>query len=249
MPKGIHDAARTGFERQAEAYERGRPDYPPAAIDWLSSKLQLRPGRLVVDVGAGTGKLTRALLRSGAEAVAVEPVAAMRQVLARETPAARALDGTAEALSLPDHSADAIVAGQAFHWFDGDVALPEFHRVLRPGGRLGLIWNRRRDDQPLQRAIDEIIEPYRAGTPGLGSGAWRQALERSALFEPTAEFETRFEQQLEPEQFVDRIASISFIAALDGPRHDEVLSRVRQLAATSLEPLSYVSEVFVFERR
>ncbi len=245
---GIHDAARRGFEREAEAYERGRPDYPPAAIEWLVAQLGLRGGRTAVDVGAGTGKLGRSLLPSGAEVVAVEPVAGMRDVLARELPAVRVLEGTAEALPLGDQCADAVVAGQAFHWFDGEMALKEFHRVLRPAGRLGLIWNRRRLEQPLQRAIDEIIEPYRQGTPSLGSGAWRGALDRSSLFTPVDELKVPFEQWLDADRFVDRIASISFIAALEPSGREGVLSRVRELAVRNSEPLAYDSEVYVFER-
>src|SRR5438067_5347592 len=126
----VHESARRGFERQADAYERGRPPYPCEATSWLVEMLRLGPARTVVDVGAGTGKLTRALLPSGAELIAVEPVAAMRNVLERELPIARALDGTAESLPLPNAAADAIVVGQAFHWFDAPAALREFHRVL-----------------------------------------------------------------------------------------------------------------------
>lgn len=246
---GIHDAAKRGFQQQAEAYERGRPGYPPAAVEWLVGQLGLGVGRIVVDVGAGTGKLARALVPSGAEVIAVEPVGGMRDVMARALPAVRVLDGTAEALPLGEKSAEAIVAGQAFHWFDGEGALKEFHRVLRPGGRLGLIWNRRRLEQPLQRAIDEIIEPYREGTPSLGSGAWRGPLERSPLFAPVGELKVPFEQRLDAEHFVDRIASISFIAALDPGERDGVLTRVRELAGRHPEPLAYDSEVYVFERR
>src|SRR5690349_24104856 len=127
----IHRAASTGFALSAAAYERGRPGYPPAALAWLSERLRLGSGRAVVDLAAGTGKLTRPLADTGAEVVAVEPVAEMR---ARIGPAAaRAHDGTAEAMPLPDASADAVTVGQAFHWFDGPVALAEIHRVLRPG--------------------------------------------------------------------------------------------------------------------
>jgi SAM-dependent methyltransferase len=245
----IHEAAGTGFERAAEQYERGRPDYPSDAIDWLVEQLDLAPGRVVLDVGAGTGKLTRALLPSGAEVVAVEPVAAMREVLHRETPTVRALDGSAERLPLDYASADAVVAGQAFHWFDGSRALTEFHRVLRPDGRLGLIWNRKRGEQPLHRAIDTIIEPFRRGTPSHRSGAWRAALERSSLFEPAGEMVLPLEQGLDRDQLVDRVASISFIAALDERQRHDVLERVRQLAVPERLSLSYSCEVFVFRRR
>jgi SAM-dependent methyltransferase len=244
----LHDAARRGFGRDPDAYERGRPEYPQAAVRWLVAQLGLGPGRLVIDVGAGTGKLTRALFPSGAGIVAIEPVAAMREVLARRAPAARVHDGTAEAMPVREGTADAIVSGQAFHWFDGPAALAEFHRVLRPGGRLGLIWNRRAMEQPLQRAIDEIIEPLRGAAPSHRSGRWRRAFEDSSLFRPIAERAVRFEQELDEDAFVDRIGSTSFVAALDDPRREQVLARVRALARERLEPLAHASEVFVFER-
>jgi SAM-dependent methyltransferase len=244
----VHDAARRGFERQAEAYERGRPAYPPQATAWLTAELGLGPDRTVVDVGAGTGKLTRALVPSGAAVIAVEPVAAMRGVLARELPGVTALEGTAESLPLGDEAADAIVAGQAFHWFDGLATLAEFHRVLRPGGRLGLIWNARDRRQPLQRAIDELTEPLRGSTPSLGSGEWRGVFEGSSLFRPVSERKVAFELPLDPDTFIDRIASVSFIAALDDAPRSGLLERVRQLAAEHPEPWSYVAEAYVFQR-
>src|SRR5262249_1862298 len=108
----IHEQARQGFEQGADAYQPGRPGYPPRATRWLERRLELGPGRTVVDVGAGTGKLTRSLLEVGATVVAVEPVEAMRAVLEQAVPEARALDGTAEALPVADGSADAIVVAQ-----------------------------------------------------------------------------------------------------------------------------------------
>lgn len=244
----VHESARRGFERQADAYERGRPTYPPETTEWLIAELALRSGRTVVDVGAGTGKLTRALLPSGARVIAVEPVAAMRAVLDRELPSATAVDGTAESLPLANGSADAIVVGQAFHWFDAPAALAEFHRVLGAGGRFGLVWNVRDRGQELQRMIDEITEPLRGDTPSQSGSAWRAALEASALFAPVAETSNRFELELDEGTFVDRIGSISFIAALDDERREDVLARVRVLAAEHPEPWSYVTEVYVYER-
>ena len=129
----VHPAAATGFARSVEAYERARPDYPPEAIAWLAQELDLRAGRTVVDLAAGSGKLTRPLAALGCEVIAIEPVAEMRAAIG---PTARALDGTAEAMPLPDDSADVVTVGQAFHWFDGPVALAEIERVLRPGGAL-----------------------------------------------------------------------------------------------------------------
>jgi SAM-dependent methyltransferase len=243
----VHDAARQGFTRQADAYERGRPTYPPAATAWLVEQLGLAPGRTVVDVGAGTGKLTRAIVPSGATVIAVEPVAAMRAVLERELPAVQAVEGTAESLPLGDGVADAIVVGQAFHWFDATAALAEFHRVLNGHGRLGLVWNARDRRQELQRAIDEITEPLRGDTPSQAGGGWRPALERSRLFEPAGELRVPWLLEVEPETVVDRIGSISFIAAMDERPRAEVLDRVRDLAAEHPEPWAYVTQVYVYE--
>jgi SAM-dependent methyltransferase len=247
----IHEEARRGFGQGADAYERGRPGYPPEAIEWLVDQLRLSRGRTLLDVGAGTGKLTRELIGSGAAVVAIEPVAAMRAVLEQAVPAARALDGTAEALPLDDESVDAIVVAQAFHWFDGPAALAEFHRVLRPAGRVALIWNRRLRDQPLWRAISEITEPYRGDTPTHYRGEWRRSVDASALFAPAGELEVPLEQVLDAQELVDRIGSTSFIAALPDPERADVLGRVRAVAdgAGGSVRLGYVTETFVYARR
>jgi ubiquinone/menaquinone biosynthesis C-methylase UbiE len=246
----IHDRARRGFQAGAAAYERGRPGYPAAAIRWLGEQLGLGPGRTVLDVGAGTGKLTRELVASGAEVVAVEPVGGMRAVLEQVVPAARALDGTAEALPVADASVDAIVVAQAFHWFDTVRALAEFHRVLRPGGRFALIWNRRRLDQPLHREIDTIIDPYHGDTPRHQRGAWRKPVAADRRFGPAAELEVPFEQQFDTDGLVDRVGSISFIAALPDDERGQVLARVRALAHGARQPLrlGYTTEAYVYER-
>src|SRR5205807_6029466 len=137
---------------------------------------------------------------------------------------------------LPDEAADAIVVGQAFHWFDARVALREFHRVLRPGGRLGLVWNLRDRRQQLQQAIDEITEPLRGDTPSQSGGEWRGTLGRGDLFSSVGELEVPFGLELDADTFVNRIASISFIAALDDVRRDRLLEQVRTLAVEHPEP-------------
>jgi SAM-dependent methyltransferase len=141
MPAPDRDQARS-FDRVAGAYQRARPSYPAAAVRWV---LEAAPGRRVVDLAAGTGKLTEVLVGAGADVVAVEPLANMRAELERALPSVRALDGAAERIPLPDGSADAVFVGQAFHWFDEGPALAEIARVLVPGGVLGLVWNLRDD--------------------------------------------------------------------------------------------------------
>lgn len=246
----IHREAARGFEQGADAYERGRPGYRGEVVEWLVKQLELGPGRTVLDVAAGTGKLTRELVASGATVVAIEPVPAMRAVLEQVVPHALALDGTAEALPIDDGAVDAITAASAFHWFDGPVAAAEFHRVLRAGGKVALLWNRRRLDQPIHRAVDEIIGPYRRQTPSHHRGEWREPLESGGLFVPAAERQIPFEQVLDADRFVDRFSSISFVAALPDGEREQVIERLAAVAASADHPvrLGYTAEVYVYDR-
>jgi len=133
--------ATGGYSRSADSYVRGRPDYPPAALDWLRNDLGLEPGRAALELGAGTGKFTRLLIETGAAVTAVEPVGAMLDELRRALPAVFASQGTAQRMPAADASADAVICAQAFHWFASAESLAEIRRVLKPGGKLGLIWN------------------------------------------------------------------------------------------------------------
>ena len=129
------------FGRVAEMYDASRPDYPPEAIERAVAALGLTPDADVVDLAAGTGKLTRALVARFSSVVAVEPDDRMRGVLEGTTPAAMTFAGTAERTQLPGASADAVFVADAFHWFAGEAALQEIARILRPGGGLALLWN------------------------------------------------------------------------------------------------------------
>lgn len=236
----VHRAAATGFARSVEAYERARPEYPDEAIAWIAGELDLRPGRTVVDLAAGSGKLSRPLAKLGCEVVAVEPVAEMRAAIG---PGIEALDGTAEAMPLVDDSADAVTVGQAFHWFDGPKALAEIERVLRPGGALALVWNRRPiESSALHAQISEIIAPYRRDAPSHGSGIWREAFEGRDLQERRFDFV----QRLDADGLADRVGSTSFIAALDEPERTHVLERVRALVDGGAVDVPYVCEVHVW---
>ena len=148
---GIHPAAAAGYRAKAEAYIRGRPDYPAAVQEWLRDDLALSAGKTVLDLGSGTGKFLPHLCATGAAVIAVEPVAAMRAQLMERHPSIDARPGTAEQIPLGDGAVDAIVCAQAFHWFANPAALAEIHRVLKPGGRLGLIWNVRDESVGLGR--------------------------------------------------------------------------------------------------
>jgi ubiquinone/menaquinone biosynthesis C-methylase UbiE len=131
----------TAFRDAADVYERGRPGYPSGAVDALARELGLDRRAVVIDLAAGTGKLTADLTLRFERVIAIEPLAEMRERLAQAAPVAEALEGTAERMPVPDASADAVFVAQAFHWFNGRRALEEIARVLRAGGGLGLLWN------------------------------------------------------------------------------------------------------------
>lgn len=253
----LHDAAARGFETGAEAYERSRPDYPPAALDAILGALRLAPGDPLLDVGAGTGKFSRCAAARGVRVLAVEPVPAMRRWL-QGIPGVVALGATAEALPLRDGALSAAAAATAFHWFDCSRALRELHRVLRPGGRLALVWNRRDDAIDWVARLTGIVNDAETpGAPRYHTGRWRDAFrEAPGLFGPLEEAHFPHVHRLSPEGVVDRIASVSFVAATPEPDRTAVLDRVRGLLAshpdtggrTELE-LGYVTDLFWCERR
>ncbi|MEZ0362278.1 class I SAM-dependent methyltransferase [Mycobacterium sp. pUA109] len=210
------------FGSQAAAYERGRPSYPPEAIDWL-----LPAGaRDVLDLGAGTGKLTTRLVERGLDVVAVDPIAEMLEVLRTALPDTPALLGTAEEIPLPDNSVDAVLVAQAWHWFDPDRAIPEVARVLRPGGRLALVWNTRDERLGWVRELDRII----------GREDARDALDGGvALPEPFTDiehFSVEWTNYLTPQALIDLVASRSYCITSPAEVRTRTLEQVRELLAT-----------------
>jgi len=248
---GMHPAASVGFARGADAYERGRPSYPEAAVAWLVDELRLAPGTVAVDLAAGTGKLTRLLAASGARVVAVEPVAGMRAMLQRSAPDnVDVVAGVAEAMPLADRSVDAVTVAQAFHWFDLDRALPEIHRLLRRHGRLAVLFNSRDLDQPLFRRVDDLLERYRGDAPKHEFHPNLARLDDSPLFSPVAEREFPNAQRLDLAGYLDRMSSTSYIAALDADDRRQVEDELRALVAGVPEPieLRYRTTVHVYDR-
>ena len=225
----VHRAAAVGFDVAADAYERGRPSFPADAVDLVVSLCP--PERPVVEVAAGTGKLTRLLVERGLAPVAVEPVAGMRRVLARTTPGVAQVAGVAEALPIRDGAVGAVLASQAFHWFANATAVAELRRVLEASGRLVLVWNVRDETVPWVAELGRIHEPHRGDTPHYQSGAWRDAL-AGGPFGPLQERHLAVVQRLTPDEVVDRILSVSFIAVLAEPARAAVAAQLRELLAT-----------------
>ena len=241
-----------GFDGAAEVYERGRPDYPKEAVETLRRECRMLPGSRVLDLAAGTGKLTRLFVPLGVDIVAVEPLPGMRRAFSQRLPQVRILDGTAEAIPLPDGSVDAVVVAQAFHWFDAEAALREIHRVLRPDGALGLTWNVRDESVAWVAELSALFEPYRSRTPSHRTGAWRTPFEHTTLFAPLRAWSFPYAQRISADGLVDRVLSISFVAALPAEERDAVASRVRALAADGPETvpggefdLPYRTDVYV----
>lgn len=225
----VHRSAAEGFSAKADSYARGRPDYPDAIVGWLQDQLHLGANKTVVDLGAGTGKFTAYLVRTGAQVIAVEPVKEMRAKIEQTLMTVETRDGTATAIPLPDNSIDAVACAQAFHWFATKEALTEIHRVLKPGGKFGLIWNVRDESVNWIAKLTEIITPYEGDTPRFAKGTWRKVFPFDGL---SALQEDRFPHHHtgSPEDvIIDRIRSTSFIAALPADEETRVVEKLHAL--------------------
>jgi len=221
-----------GFTDVAAVYERGRPDYPPAVVDRIVAELGVGSGDRVLDLGAGTGKLTRPLLAAGLDVVAVEPLEHMRAAVARAASTSRVLDGRAEAIPLPDASLDGAVSGDAFHWFDADLAAAELHRVLRPGGGLVLSWLQNDNhDGPETQDLWALLRPLweQSSHPGIIEGRRGEALERHPGFAPVQRAEIAFEDALDRDGMLAWFASFSVIGALPEDERAVMLGRIGEI--------------------
>ncbi len=208
------------FGPAAAAYERGRPSYPPEAIDWL-----LPVGaRDVLDLGAGTGKLTTRLVERGLDVVAVDPIAEMLEVLRTSLPDTPALLGTAEEIPLADNSVDAVLVAQAWHWFDPERAIPEVARVLRPGGLLGLVWNTRDERLGWVRELGRIIG--RDGDPV------RDKVTLPQPFTGLQRHQVEWTNYLTPQALIDLVASRSYCITSPTDVRTKTLGQVRDLLTT-----------------
>jgi len=236
---------RCSFDSVADRYERARPAYAEDAVEWVSHRL---PFGRVLDLAAGTGKLTRQLVARGADVVAVEPGDAMRAVLERVVPGAEALSGNAEAIPLADGSVDAITVGQAFHWFRTGEALAEMHRVLRPGGGFALLWNQWDDEDPLLRRLSALVESVRPEGTHETRERWQVVLEASTLFSGLEERTFPHFERLDTDTVVDRVASVSAVAAASPAVQQAVEARVRVLVPERTVDFPLITSVIVRDR-
>ena len=246
----INEIAAKGFSSAADVYERGRPGYVAEAVSWVCERLGIGPGRTVLDLAAGTGKLTRDLVPSGATVIAVEPLDEMREHLERVSPEVEALKGTAEAIPLQDATVDAVVCAQAFHWFDPDRALPEIHRVLRPSGGIALLYNSRDMDDRVQKTVDDMLERHRDAVAQHWTREEDFALSAEGLFADGEHRVWTSEQPVTLDGLLEMAASRSYIASLDEATRAELLERIRSEFADEPEPilLRYDVDVHVADR-
>jgi SAM-dependent methyltransferase len=227
------------FARVADAYEQSRPGYPADAVLWLAGETPCD----VVDLGAGTGKLTRSLAALGHHVVAVEPLGEMLDRLRAAIPGVTAVAGSAESMPLPDGAADVVACAQAFHWFDQEPALAEIARVLRPGGRLALVWNVRDERVPWVSELSDAM----VGRTGVDRGA-AAPIEQSGLYGPVEHAAFEHTQTVDRDALRALVLSRSYCAVLPEEERAPILGRVDRLfdehARDGLLTLPYVVECF-----
>lgn len=219
------DPARS-FDRAADDYERHRPSYPPELLD----ELPVAADAEVLDLGAGTGKLTRVLAARYAHVTAVEPLAGMRAILEEVVPQARALAGTAEEIPMGDASVDAVFAGQAFHWFANDGAVGEIGRVLRVGGVLALVWNEPVGESPVPQAYHDYLEQFHAPVHAAlqASTPWRELLERGPFRDVVEDHADHLFEQSRASVLAGA-QTVSWIASRPDDERREIASRLDEL--------------------
>jgi len=231
------------FASVVNEYELGRPEYPAGVLDLLG----LQDGCRVLDLAAGTGKLTRLLARTGAHVTAVEPLAGLRErIVAHEV-----LDGTAEAIPLEDHAVDLVTVGDAWHWFDAEHAAGEVARVTRSRGRVTLLWQTPDAERtPTWTAhLGQILKPLRGDHPGFRNEQGRGVLDAHPAFGGLVEHGVPFTWTPTRTEYVAYIASTSFVAGLDDDTRAAVLDRVAAAVPREDLRVPFATRVWLTERR
>ena len=242
-------ALARAFGATAAAYELGRPEYPEEALTFWDDHGAFERGNVVLDLAAGTGKLTR-LLPMICELHAVEPLAQMRAEFTAAVPDVDVVDGTAEHIPFDDDRFDVVLVGQAFHWFDQQAALTEISRVLKPGGGLGLIWNE--DDVGAAAWLAEVVDEKRATAAStiVGEHPVVEVIDAHRAFGPAETFECRWQHATTIEGVLADMLSRSYVGALPPAEQLGVLTRTREAIERHLgagvEAISYPYRTIAF---
>jgi SAM-dependent methyltransferase len=225
------------FADVADAYERGRPEYTPAVAQAIMAELSVAPGERVLDLAAGTGKLTRALVGAGLDVIAVEPQAPLREILAASVGAERVLDGSAEQIPLGSASVDAVTVADAFHWFDQAAALREIGRVLRPGRGLAVLrvspdWS----GASWSHEVGSLISKLGLEHPQFQGPHWQDAARAQGCWTEPRQVQLTMTQPVDRDVILDYIASISWMAALPADERREIVAKAGELIGAGETP-------------
>jgi SAM-dependent methyltransferase len=217
-----------GFS-DAAAYDAGRPRYGEPVVTALREHLELGPGSPVLELGAGTGQLSVALLEAGLDLTAVEPLGPTRELLRAAIGPERVREGRAEQIPLAEDSVEAVFAADAFHWFDETRAMPEIKRVLRPRGGVAILRTVPKLDYPWSAELGRMLMESRPEHPAFGERGAAAALEEDADFGPVTETSVTTPAVLDREQLLVRVASISWVAVLPSAEREQLLARMQEV--------------------
>ena len=232
----LHPLAQR-FASVAAEYERGRPDYAPAVVGAIAAELRLSPGATVLDLAAGTGKLSRTLLAAGFDVVAVEPLDSLRALLGDRIGAERVRDGVAERIPLDDASVAAVTVADGFHWFDREAAMREITRVLVPGGGLAVMsmvpdWT----GASWAHEVGTLVRDARPEHPAFDGPPWHEALSITQGWSEPWEVRVTTNQPTGPERVIDHLSSMSWIAAMPDADRAEAVARIREVVTSGETP-------------
>lgn len=239
-----------GYAKVADSYARGRPEYPSEMISWMQKTTAIGSGDHVVDLGAGTGKFTNALVKLGLRVDAVEPVDEMRAQLAALLPGVTVHGGVAQHLDIDTASADLVTCAQSFHWFADDQAVAEIARVLKPGHFLVLVWNQRDTSDPVQAKLEEILLRHQdPAIPHSPTRRWKPVIDASPQFRFVEEEHFTHVHDLERASVADRLRSMSVFSTLSQEMQQEALNEIDAIVPSQERiGLPYFNEVFAYRR-
>jgi len=235
----MHTSAARGYQQRSETYVTARPGYHPAVLDAIVAAFG--PGRCL-DLGAGTGIATQALVERGVDVVAVEPLEAMRARLHEALPDVEALKGRGEAIPLVTGSVASVLCAQTFHWFDHAPTLDEIVRIARPRAMMATLWNVRDEQVSWMAAYTQVVDRYAGDTPRYRTMRWREAIERDARFNLVDELRMPNPQASNPDHVVARALSTSFIAGLNEAEQRSVESEIRAIVGPLGDEFDFLYE-------